>query len=107
MMKLNMPLPFVYDPAHAATFAHLDATIVMNRALTEISIYPAVDVLDSNSTSLDPEVVGEEHYRVAREVQRVLQCTTIFDSHNITITMLPFDISSEGFIRTGPGFQSS
>ena len=45
----------------------------MNRSLTEIGIYPAVDVLDSNSTSLDPEVVGEEHYRVAREVQRVLQ----------------------------------
>jgi F-type H+-transporting ATPase subunit beta len=45
----------------------------MNRALTEIGIYPAVDVLDSSSTSLDPEVVGEEHYRVAREVQRVLQ----------------------------------
>jgi F-type H+-transporting ATPase subunit beta len=61
------------DPAPAATFAHLDATIVMNRALTEIGIYPAVDVLASSSTSLDPEIVGEEHYRVAREVQRVLQ----------------------------------
>jgi F-type H+-transporting ATPase subunit beta len=61
------------DPAPATTFAHLDATIVMNRALTEIGIYPAVDVLASSSTSLDPEIVGEEHYRVAREVQRVLQ----------------------------------
>ena len=61
------------DPAPAATFAHLDSTIVLNRALTEIGIYPAVDPLDSNSTILDPEVVGEEHYRVAREVQRVLQ----------------------------------
>jgi len=61
------------DPAPATTFAHLDATIVMSRALTEIGIYPAIDVLDSNSTSLDPEIVGDEHYRVAREVQRVLQ----------------------------------
>ncbi|MFZ2544580.1 MAG: F0F1 ATP synthase subunit beta [Candidatus Saccharimonadales bacterium] len=61
------------DPAPAATFAHLDATIVMSRGLTEIGIYPAVDVLDSSSTSLDPEVIGEEHYRVAREVQRVMQ----------------------------------
>lgn len=61
------------DPAPATTFAHLDATIVMARGLTEIGIYPAVDVLASTSTSLDPEIVGEEHYRVAREVQRVLQ----------------------------------
>lgn len=68
-----VPADDLTDPAPAATFAHLDATIVMNRALTEIGIYPAVDVLASNSTSLDPEVVGVEHYRVAREVQRVLQ----------------------------------
>lgn len=61
------------DPAPAATFAHLDATIVMSRGLTEIGIYPAVDVLDSSSNSLDPEVIGEEHYRVAREVQRIMQ----------------------------------
>ena len=68
-----VPADDLTDPAPAATFAHLDATIVMNRALTEIGIYPAVDVLASSSTSLDPEVVGVEHYRVAREVQRVLQ----------------------------------
>ena len=68
-----VPADDLTDPAPAATFAHLDATIVMNRALTEIGIYPAVDVLASNSTSLDPEIVGAEHYRVAREVQRVLQ----------------------------------
>lgn len=68
-----VPADDLTDPAPATTFAHLDATIVMNRALTEIGIYPAVDVLASNSTSLDPEVVGVEHYRVAREVQRVLQ----------------------------------
>jgi len=68
-----VPADDLTDPAPATAFAHLDATIVMSRALTEIGIYPAVDVLASSSTSLDPEVVGEEHYRVAREVQRVLQ----------------------------------
>jgi F-type H+-transporting ATPase subunit beta len=73
VQAVYVPADDFTDPAPATTFAHLDATIVMNRALTEIGIYPAVDVLDSSSTSLDPEVVGEEHYRVAREVQRVLQ----------------------------------
>ena len=73
VQAVYVPADDFTDPAPATTFAHLDATIVMNRALTEIGIYPAVDVLDSTSTSLDPEVVGEEHYRVAREVQRVLQ----------------------------------
>ncbi|MEO5627282.1 MAG: F0F1 ATP synthase subunit beta [Candidatus Saccharimonadales bacterium] len=61
------------DPAPATTFAHLDSTIVLNRALTELGLYPAVDPLDSSSTILDPEIVGEEHYNVAREVQRILQ----------------------------------
>ncbi len=61
------------DPAPATTFAHLDSTIVLNRALTELGLYPAIDPLDSNSTILDPEIVGDEHYNVAREVQRVLQ----------------------------------
>ena len=61
------------DPAPATTFAHLDSTIVLNRALTELGLYPAVDPLDSSSTLMDPEIVGEEHYRVAREVQRILQ----------------------------------
>lgn len=73
VQAVYVPADDLTDPAPATTFAHLDATIVMNRALTEIGIYPAVDVLDSTSTSLDPEVVGEEHYAVAREVQRVLQ----------------------------------
>lgn len=68
-----VPADDLTDPAPATAFAHLDATIVMSRALTEIGIYPAVDVLASSSTSLDPEVVSAEHYRVAREVQRVLQ----------------------------------
>ncbi len=73
VQAVYVPADDFTDPAPATTFAHLDATIVMDRGLTEIGIYPAVDVLDSNSSSLDPEVVGEEHYRVAREVQRVLQ----------------------------------
>ena len=73
VQAVYVPADDLTDPAPATTFAHLDATIVMNRALTEIGIYPAVDVLDSSSNSLDPEIVGEEHYAVAREVQRVLQ----------------------------------
>ena len=73
VQAVYVPADDLTDPAPATTFAHLDATIVMNRALTEIGIYPAVDVLASSSTSLDPEIVGDEHYRVAREVQRVLQ----------------------------------
>jgi len=73
VQAVYVPADDLTDPAPATTFAHLDATIVMNRGLTEIGIYPAVDVLDSTSTSLDPEIVGEEHYSVAREVQRVLQ----------------------------------
>jgi len=73
VQAVYVPADDLTDPAPATTFAHLDATIVMNRGLTEIGIYPAVDVLDSSSNSLDPEVVGEEHYAVAREVQRVLQ----------------------------------
>ncbi len=73
VQAVYVPADDLTDPAPATTFAHLDATIVMNRALTEIGIYPAVDVLDSSSSALDPEVVGEKHYRVAREVQRVLQ----------------------------------
>ncbi|MBQ6154809.1 F0F1 ATP synthase subunit beta [bacterium] len=61
------------DPAPATTFAHLDSTVVLNRALSELGIYPAVDPLDSSSTILSPDVVGEAHYQTAREVQRVLQ----------------------------------
>lgn len=73
VQAVYVPADDLTDPAPATTFAHLDSTIVLNRALTEIGIYPAVDPLDSSSTILDPEVVGEEHYRVAREVQRILQ----------------------------------
>ncbi len=73
VQAVYVPADDLTDPAPAATFAHLDSTIVLNRDLTDIGIYPAVDPLDSNSTVLDPEIVGEEHYQVAREVQRILQ----------------------------------
>ncbi|HSE61570.1 MAG TPA: F0F1 ATP synthase subunit beta [Candidatus Saccharimonadales bacterium] len=73
IQAVYVPADDFTDPAPATTFAHLDSTIELNRALTEIGIYPAVDPLSSTSTILDPQVVGEEHYNIAREVQRVLQ----------------------------------
>ena len=73
VQAVYVPADDLTDPAPATTFAPLDSTIVLSRALTEIGIYPAVDPLDSSSTILDPEIVGEDHYYVAREVQRVLQ----------------------------------
>lgn len=73
VQAVYVPADDLTDPAPATTFSHLDSTIVLNRALTELGLYPAVDPLDSSSTLLDPEIVGEKHYRVAREVQRVLQ----------------------------------
>jgi len=73
VQAVYVPADDLTDPAPATTFAHLDSTISLNRALTEIGIYPAVDPLDSSSTILDPEVVGEKHYNIAREAQRVLQ----------------------------------
>ncbi len=73
VQAVYVPADDLTDPAPATTFAHLDSTIVLSRGLTELGLYPAVDPLDSSSTLLDPEVVGEEHYRVAREIQRVLQ----------------------------------
>ncbi|HET8690460.1 MAG TPA: F0F1 ATP synthase subunit beta [Candidatus Saccharimonadales bacterium] len=73
VQAVYVPADDLTDPAPATTFSHLDSTITLSRALTEIGIYPAVDPLDSTSTILDPEIVGEDHYDVAREVQRVLQ----------------------------------
>ena len=70
---MYVPADDLTDPAPATTFAHLDSTVVLNRSLTELGIYPAVDPLDSNSTILDPNIVGELHYRTARDVQKVLQ----------------------------------
>lgn len=73
VQAIYVPADDITDPAPATTFSHLDSTIVLSRPLTELGIYPAVDPLDSSSTALDPNIVGEEHYRVAREVQRILQ----------------------------------
>ncbi len=73
VQAVYVPADDLTDPAPATTFAHLDSTVVLNRALTEIGIYPAVDPLDSSSNILDPQVVGERHYKTARGVQRVLQ----------------------------------
>ncbi len=73
VQAVYVPADDLTDPAPATTFAHLDSTVVLSRAISEIGIYPAVDPLDSNSTIMDPKIVGEEHYQVAREVQKVLQ----------------------------------
>ncbi len=73
IQAVYVPADDFTDPAPATTFAHLDSTVALNRSLSEIGIYPAVDPLDSSSTILDPNIVGREHYDVAREVQRVLQ----------------------------------
>jgi F-type H+-transporting ATPase subunit beta len=73
VQAVYVPADDLTDPAPATTFSHLDSTIVLSRALTELGLYPAVDPLDSSSTILDPEIVGEDHYNTAREVQRILQ----------------------------------
>ncbi len=73
VQAIYVPADDITDPAPAAAFAHLDSTIVLSRALTEIGIYPAVDPLASTSNALDPKVVGEEHYQTARDLQKTLQ----------------------------------
>jgi F-type H+-transporting ATPase subunit beta len=70
---IYVPADDITDPAPATVFAHLDSTIVLSREIAEQGIYPAVDPLQSNSLALDPKIVGERHYRVATEVQRILQ----------------------------------
>jgi F-type H+-transporting ATPase subunit beta len=73
VQAIYVPADDLTDPAPATTFAHLDATTVLSRQISELGIYPAVDPLDSTSRILEPGIIGEEHYRVAREVQKVLQ----------------------------------
>jgi F-type H+-transporting ATPase subunit beta len=73
VQAIYVPADDLTDPAPATTFAHLDGTIVLSRQLTELGIYPAVDPLDSTSRILDPHIVGQEHYEIARQVQEVLQ----------------------------------
>ncbi len=92
VQAVYVPADDLTDPAPATTFAHLDSTVVLNRALTEQGIYPAVDPLDSASTILDPLIVGEEHYRVARGVQKTLQA---FRELQDIIAILGFEELSE------------
>jgi len=73
IQAVYVPADDLTDPAPATTFGHLDSTVVLSRALTELGIYPAVDPLDSTSTILDPNIVGEDHYNVTRGVQKILQ----------------------------------
>ncbi len=73
VQAIYVPADDLTDPAPATTFAHLDATTVLSRAISELGIYPAVDPLDSTSTMLSPQIVGDEHYAVARQVQQILQ----------------------------------
>lgn len=73
VQAIYVPADDITDPAPATTFAHLDATTVLSRALTEIGIYPAVDPLDSKSRMLDPSIVGDVHYDIARDIQKLLQ----------------------------------
>jgi F-type H+-transporting ATPase subunit beta len=92
VQAIYVPADDLTDPAPATSFAHLDATTVLSRALTEIGIYPAVDPLDSTSRAIDPRIVGEEHYTVAREVQRILQT---YKSLQDIIAILGMDELSE------------
>jgi F-type H+-transporting ATPase subunit beta len=78
VQAIYVPADDLTDPAPATTFAHLDATTVLSRGIAELGIYPAVDPLDSTSRILDPNIVGEEHYNVARGVQKILQVIILF-----------------------------
>jgi F-type H+-transporting ATPase subunit beta len=92
VQAIYVPADDLTDPAPATSFAHLDATTVLNRAISEKGIYPAVDPLDSTSRSLDPRIVGEEHYKVARDVQKILQT---YKSLQDIIAILGMDELSE------------
>ena len=92
VQAIYVPADDLTDPAPATSFAHLDATTVLSRQIAELGIYPAVDPLDSTSRSLDPRVVGDEHYQVARDVQRVLQT---YKSLQDIIAILGMDELSE------------
>ena len=92
VQAIYVPADDLTDPAPATSFAHLDATTVLSRQIAELGIYPAVDPLDSTSRSLDPRIVGEEHYNTAREVQRILQT---YKSLQDIIAILGMDELSE------------
>ena len=92
VQAIYVPADDLTDPAPATSFSHLDATTVLSRQIAEIGIYPAVDPLDSTSRILDPRIVGEDHYRVARDVQRILQA---YKSLQDIIAILGMDELSE------------
>ena len=92
VQAIYVPADDLTDPAPATSFAHLDATTVLSRQIAEIGIYPAVDPLDSTSRILDPRIVGDEHYQVAREVQKILQA---YKSLQDIIAILGMDELSE------------
>lgn len=92
VQAIYVPADDLTDPAPATSFAHLDATTVLSRQIAELGIYPAVDPLDSTSRMLDPAIIGEEHYKIAREVQRVLQT---YKSLQDIIAILGMDELSE------------
>ena len=92
VQAIYVPADDLTDPAPATSFAHLDATTVLSRSIAELGIYPAVDPLDSTSRALDPRIVGEEHYKTAREVQRILQT---YKSLQDIIAILGMDELSE------------
>ena len=92
VQAIYVPADDLTDPAPATSFSHLDATTVLSRQIAELGIYPAVDPLDSTSRMLDPRIIGEEHYNVAREVQRVLQT---YKSLQDIIAILGMDELSE------------
>ena len=92
VQAIYVPADDLTDPAPATSFAHLDATTVLSRQIAELGIYPAVDPLDSTSQVLDPRIVGDEHYIVAREVQKILQT---YKSLQDIIAILGMDELSE------------
>ncbi|MCG8690180.1 MAG: F0F1 ATP synthase subunit beta, partial [Minwuiales bacterium] len=92
VQAIYVPADDLTDPAPATSFSHLDATTVLSRQIAELGIYPAVDPLDSTSRILDPRIVGDEHYEVAREIQRVLQT---YKSLQDIIAILGMDELSE------------
>lgn len=97
---IYVPADDLTDPAPATTFAHLDATTVLSRGIAELGIYPAVDPLDSTSRIMDPNVVGQEHYEVARGVQKILQVswsyltvTCLGDGNYVAYNFVFFEVS--------------
>ncbi|XP_039762073.1 ATP synthase subunit beta, mitochondrial-like isoform X2 [Pararge aegeria] len=97
VQAVYVPADDLTDPAPATTFAHLDATTVLSRAIAELGVYPAVDPLDSTSRVMDPNIIGAEHYGVARGVQKILQVAEVFTGH--VGKMVKLEETIKGFKR--------